>query len=71
MSTMYRALVPVDHTGDKRVYPVGATFTLDHILPEKVRSLIEMGAVEEAGETARQGDTRAASRRAKPINPGG
>jgi hypothetical protein len=41
----YVCLAPLDHSGDHRIYPVGAVVTLEHLAPEMVQRLVDGGHV--------------------------
>ena len=45
MSQFFECLVPIDHTADHYIYPVGTVIKLDHLAPDKVKLLIERGYV--------------------------
>lgn len=45
MSQKYVALSPIDHTGDKKIYPPGSVISLDHLAPEMVQRLVDGGHV--------------------------
>jgi hypothetical protein len=41
----YEALVNIDHTGDRCIYPAGSIIRLDHLSPERIQMLINRGYV--------------------------
>lgn len=41
----YECLVPIDHTGDRCIYPAGTIIRLDHLAPAMIDRLVTRGFV--------------------------